>query len=568
MSYYSNVNPDLLRAIPLDRKRVLEAGCGSGRFAEAYRARNPDARYFGLELFEDAARDAARVMDQVVVGDIEKADVMAALDAARAGETFDALIFGDVLEHLREPWTVLSDLRARTAPGGVCVACIPNVSHWSLLQQQVKGQWTYADAGLLDRTHLRFFTRDSAIDMFRKAGWTVLDAAPRVLWPDKTEAALKAFAPVAEAFGVSPDNLRRDLSAFQWVIRAVNGPVPETTTVAALGMKKVAGVTEARIDHPLAALASIPGARVAWGAGTVSWPNQWPAGVFTLHRQFLNGGQQNVLVDNLIDKGWAIVSDIDDDPHHWSQFVDSNFRAYRGVHAVTVSTEPLAAMIRQWNPNVAVFPNAIAELPRIEAATPKSGQRLKVFFGALNRGPDWAGLSGAIIGAARALADRIEFVVVHDEAFFNALPAEVTKVFHPTLPHGAYMQALAGCDLALLPLADTPFNRLKSDLKFIECCAAGVVPICSPVVYGEAAEHLEIGVFAEAPADWERALTELAGDHVQVKARRERGLAYVTAKRMHAQQLPLRQAYYRDLMARRSDLETQRQARIAAMELA
>ena len=566
MAYYSNVNPELLRAIPLDRKRVLEAGCGTGRFAEAYLARNPDARYFGLELFEDAARDAAKVMDQVIVGDIEQDAVMAALDAARADETFDALIFGDVLEHLREPWTVLSDLRARTSPGGVCVTCIPNVSHWSLLVQQVQGQWTYADQGLLDRTHLRFFTRASAIEMFQKAGWTVLDATPRVLWPEKTDAAIKAFGPIAEALGVSPENLRRDLSAFQWVITAINGPAPQTTTVAALGMKKTAGVTEARVDHPLAALASLPGSRVAWGEGSVTLPRQWAPGVFLLHRQFLNGGPINTLVDNLIGQGWTITSDIDDDPHHWPQFVDSNFNAYRGVHAVTVSTEPLAAIIRQWNPNVAVFPNAIAELPKIEPATPKSGKRLKVFFGALNRGGDWAGLSGAIIASAKALADKIEFVVVHDEAFYKALPKEVTKTFHPTLPHAAYMEALAGCDVALLPLADTRFNRLKSDLKFIECCAAGAVPICSPVVYADAPEHLDIGVFATSPADWGKALRDLANDHDQVRARRERGLAYVKRQRMHAQQAPLRQAYYRDLAARRPELEAERKARLAALQ--
>lgn len=566
MAYSDDINPDLLKSIPLDRRRVLEVGCGTGLFAEAYRARNPDARYVGLEWFEDAARDAARLVDDIVVGDIETETVMAALDSARADDAFDAVIFRDVLQYLRDPWVVLSDLRARTGPGGVCVACVPNASHWALLEQQLKGQWPPAGANPADRRPPQLFTRASAIDMFQKAGWTVLEASPRIVSAEKTEAALKAFGPIAETLGVSSDNLRRDLSAFQWIIQAINGPVPEAITVAALGMKKIAGVTEARVDHPLAALASMPGARVSWGAGSVSLPRHWSPGVFMLHRQFLNGGHQSAMVDNLIDRGWTITSDIDDDPHHWREFVDSNFNAYRGVHAVTVSTEPLAAMIRQWNPNVTVFPNAIAALPRIEMATPKSGQRLKVFFGALNRGGDWAGLSEAIIAAAKTLAKTIEFVVVHDEAFYKALPEEVMKIFHPTLPHTAYMEALAGCDVALLPLADTPFNRLKSDLKFIECCAAGVVPICSPVVYGDAPEHREIGVFADSPDDWQRALIDLVSDPAQVRSRRERGLAYVKTQRMHAQQAPLRQAYYRDLMAQRPDLETQRKARIAALK--
>ncbi|ALL12862.1 methyltransferase domain-containing protein [Caulobacter henricii] len=564
MTFGNDINPDILKSIPLDRRHVLEVGCGNGRFAEAYRARNPDARYVGLELLDAKARDAASFVDSIVVGDVAAESVMAGLDQARANDTFDAVIFRGVLQDLNAPSAVLAGLRARTGRGGICVAGVPNVSHWALLQQQLKGEWPYVTADRANPVTPQLFTRVSAIKMFQMAGWTVLEASPFIISPEETEAAIRAFAPIAESLGVSSDNLRRDLSAFQWIIKAINGPPSETTTVAAIGMAKFAGVTEPRVDHPLAALASTPGSRVSWGAGSVNVPRHWPPGVFLLHRQFLNDGPLNRVVSGLIDRGWTITSDIDDDPHHWREFVESDFHAFRGVHAVTVSTEPLATMIRQWNPNVTVFPNAIAELPRIEATTPKSGPRLKVFFGALNRGGDWAGLSEAIIAAARSLADRLEFVVVHDEAFYKALPDEVTKVFHPTLPHADYMKALAGCDLALLPLADTPFNRLKSDLKFIECCAAGVVPICSPIVYGDTPEHLDIGVFADTPASWEKALRDLAADPGEVQARRERGLAYVRARRMHAQQVPLRQAYYRDLMAQRPELEAQRQARIAA----
>ena len=107
MSYYSNVNPDLLRQIPVTARRVLEIGCGSGALARAYRARNPDCAYFGVELFETVAREAEAAVDHVICGDIETAYVMARLDAARAGASFDTLIFGDVLEHLRDPWARL-----------------------------------------------------------------------------------------------------------------------------------------------------------------------------------------------------------------------------------------------------------------------------------------------------------------------------------------------------------------------------------------------------------------------------------------------------------------------------
>lgn len=564
-SYYGNINPDLLARIPLTAARVLEIGCGAGNLARAYLARNPGADYVGVELFPDAARQARECLRHVVVGDIEQPAVLAELDQARADEPFDVLIFGDVLEHLRDPWQTLAELRRRVAPGGLCLACIPNVAHWSVLQQLLRGRWDYAEAGLLDRTHMRFFTRATSLELFQQAGWSPLEAKARVLWPENTEAAVGMFAPLAAALEVPPDQLRRDLSALQWVVRAVNGPNPQVLSVVGVGLKNFAGIHEARLGHPLAALASLPTARAVSGAGGVRFPSGWGPGVLVLHRQFMT---EPAFIDHMerrIAQGWVVVTDMDDDPHHWKEFAASDFRAYRGVHAVTVSTEPLAEMMRQWNPHVRVFPNAILELPRVPATTPKQGQRLRLFFGALNRRKDWEPIQAAMLEASRQLGERVEWVVVHDRAVFDALPATLEKTFHPTLAHDQYMEVLASCDVALLPLLDTPFNRLKSDIKFIECCAAGVVPICSPVVYGERAEHGRIGVLAETPEQWARALLDLCGDLAGLEQRRRMGLDYVRRERMHVHQVGAREAYYRGLLADRTRLEAERKGRLASM---
>lgn len=564
MAYYTNVNSDLLARVPLDAQNLLEIGCGAGNFAQAFRARQPLARYVGVELFEAAAQAAGRIVDRIVCGDIERADALAELDGIGEGRAYDTLLFGDVLEHLRDPWLVLADLRTRMTDGGVCVACIPNVGHWSLVEQQLKGRWDYSNTGLLDRTHLRFFTLETAIELFRTAGWQFLDAYPRIIQPEQTAEAIRKFLPLADALGVAPQKLQRDLSAFQWVIRAVNGAAPSRTHVVGLGLPKRAGVTEARVDHPLAALSSLVRGRAVWGSGNLAIPADFRPGVFVSHRKFMNEPVFNGQVDNLIAKGWTIVSEIDDDPHHWAGYVESDFRAFRGVHAVTVSTEPLADMIRQWNPNVQVFPNAIFELPQVPASTPKQGARLRIFFGALNRGKDWAVVQEGILSAAATLGDRVEFVVVHERAIFDSLPDDIIKEFHPTLPHDAYMALLASCDVGLLPLEDTPFNRLKSDLKFIECCAAGVVPICSPPVYAKRPEHHAIGEFANSSNEWRNAIEKLCGAPELIAARRASGLDYVKGSRMHCHQVDERERYYRSLIARHAELEVQRQIRLAA----
>ena len=555
-SYDSNINHDVLRKIPVQSARVLEIGCGMGRLGQAFKARVPDCAYFGVELMHDAAQEARARLDGVLCANIEH-DVSRVRELA---ERFDALVLDDVLAHFQDPWRVLTELRSFMTPDGMCVACIPNVGHWRMVAELLQGKWRYADQGLLDKTHLRFFTLDTAVELFEKAGWTVLDALPRKLQPEETEAALKTLLPAAVAMGMSEEKARVNLTAFQWVIRAVNGPAPRVTTVAAVGSKKIAGVTEARVDHPMRSLATLPAAKVHWREGTLVLPEDAREGVLVLHRELLTDEKFQAQMEALIAKGWLLVLDMDDDPNHWSGYVDSDFYAFKAVHAVTVSTEHLADVIRPFNANVQVFANAIFELPVVKDAGP---QKLRVFFGALNRQPDWQAVMEGIVEAALSLKDRVEFVVVHDQAFHDALPAEVSKTFLPTLGIEQYTQTLATCDIALLPLNDTPFNRCKSDLKLIECAAAQVAVICSEVVYAKQAAHHTFASFATTADEWRDALLQLANDASLREDNIAKGLAYVKQERMHAQHSASRLAFYQGMLADKENLAAQRAARLA-----
>jgi len=560
LSYFTNVNPDLLERIPLTARAILEIGCGGGQLGAAYKMRNPHVFYCGVEINSTFGSAACNLIDQVVIGDIEQPESLAELDQIRGSILFDALILGDVIEHLRDPWKVLAVLRGRIQPGGAVVMCVSNVAYWSIITQLLKGRWDYTDAGLLDRTHLRFFTLETAGELLRRSGWQVLDARPRHFQPELTKSALETLLPVTRSLGVTDESAQRNLSTFQWVIRATNGPSANPVNIAAFALKKVAGVNEARIDHPLMALASLGNFRVVWGECGVNIPANWSPGIFILHRQFLNTNKLRNWVNSLIQQGWIIVSEIDDDPHLWKEFVASDFYAYRAVHAITVSTAPLAEMIRSWNPYVEVFPNAIFTLP--ERAT-RSDNRVRIFFGALNRAPDLAVIGDGLITAAKKLSQKIELVIVHERALFDQLPANLSKEFHPTLPYKKYLEVLSSCDIALLPLADREINRYKSDLKFIECCAAGVIPICSRRVYGESTEHQTIGVFAEKPEEWQRAIVEMVNNSEERSRRADLGLDYVKSERMHAYQIERRAAWYQSLVARREQLEVARRQRLA-----
>ena len=126
-----------------------------------------------------------------------------------------------------------------------------------------------------------------------------------------------------------------------------------------------------------------------------------------------------------------------------------------------------------------------------------------------------------------------------------------------------YKAVLHGCDIALLPLADTAFNRLKSDIKLIECCAAGVVPICSSTVYGDDPRNAAVSVMVDRPQAFADALAALIADLPRLAQLRAAGRAYVAAERMHAYQVQAREAFYRQVVQDRAALELQRRERMA-----
>lgn len=210
-------NPDLLRLIPLDAKRLVEVGCSSGALAREYKKLNSDCRYVGVECNPRYTNLAERYCDAVLALDIESVDDASFLDALAA----DCWIFGDTLEHLKDPWSLLARIRKSMPDGGSVVACIPNAQHWSMQARLCCGDLRYADSGLLDRTHLRWFTRQTIFQMFGDAGFRIIEGAPRIFNEPAREKILPAIKAMAASIGADPEMAANDALALQYVIRAV-----------------------------------------------------------------------------------------------------------------------------------------------------------------------------------------------------------------------------------------------------------------------------------------------------------------------------------------------------------
>lgn len=209
-------NPDLLRLIPQEASRLIEVGCSSGALAGAFKNLSPHCHYVGVELDPHYAELARRHCDQSLALDIESAHSSFWLQHADR----DCWIFGDTLEHLRDPWSVLGQIRRVIPQEGVVVACIPNAQHWSMQVRLSIGDFQYQEQGLLDKTHLRWFTRKTMFEMFGRTGFEVDAVVPRIFDEPNRARFLPLIEALAARAGADPKAAASDAMPLQYVLRA------------------------------------------------------------------------------------------------------------------------------------------------------------------------------------------------------------------------------------------------------------------------------------------------------------------------------------------------------------
>lgn len=207
-------------------KRVLDVGCDTGYLGEALAAFGNETS--GFEVNAATAEEARRKLVRVEVGDLETSDLV---DLFGRG-SFDIVVFGDVLEHLRDPLPVLRQARPLLAPGGSVLVSTPNVAHGDVRLALLKGQFNYTKLGILDETHTRFFTRQSLVDFFHDAGFVLVDLRRTRADLFNTEVGVREedFDPAVVA------QLRADPEAttYQFVARAVPDEAAAITSQQAL----------------------------------------------------------------------------------------------------------------------------------------------------------------------------------------------------------------------------------------------------------------------------------------------------------------------------------------------
>lgn len=164
--YYTHHRKDIISLIPPGTQKILEVGCGTGGTASELRKRGVQ-EIIGIEINEWAGEKAKTQFDRVIIGDVDE------VSKDMPNAYFDLILYSDVLEHLVDPWKTLASHKRLIKSKGYILLSIPNVRHWRVLYNLViRGRWSYRDeGGILDRSHLRFFTRYELLKMIYEVGY-------------------------------------------------------------------------------------------------------------------------------------------------------------------------------------------------------------------------------------------------------------------------------------------------------------------------------------------------------------------------------------------------------------
>jgi 2-polyprenyl-3-methyl-5-hydroxy-6-metoxy-1,4-benzoquinol methylase len=185
-------------------KRVLDVGCSSGYLSEPLSQRGNTL--VGIELDATAAGEAEHWCERVLVGDVET------MELPFEPGSFDVVLCGDVIEHLRNPGAALARLRPLLVPEGRLVVSTPNIANWAMRLSLLAGRWRYTDRGFLDRTHTHLFTRRTLVETIESAGYRIEKVDFSVPVPGDSDA--------LDLLGYSLGRIRPTVFAYQWVVTA------------------------------------------------------------------------------------------------------------------------------------------------------------------------------------------------------------------------------------------------------------------------------------------------------------------------------------------------------------
>lgn len=543
--------------LPPRAKHIVHFGCEDGMTASHFHRISPEVSYTGIS--EDLVPEKIPGVDTLLSGIPEEAG-----ESLLAGT--DCIIYeGSALSGLT---TELLERHASfLSPRGQMVMVLSNPAYLGHFLSALSGEGLPGDSGVtLARLQELLGRAGLAICQVRR----LLSHKDEKLWANtETQELLQA----AEAWQRARHLEENDPRSLGYLVRAVRKPDVRPLLVhSILGEELV--TARIRLREPHAFCMTEPG--VNYGDSRSGEPVSLTAMGNSYERKILIRQRMNYhtmeearrQIELLRKHDFLILFELDDNPVQWLEGYEKlDWMDLRGSHACQVSTPALAEIVRQYNPHVKVFRNELRELPPPREY--REDGPVTVFFGALNREEDWQEILPAINEAARKYGEGLRFRVLADKKFFAALETEHKEFLGDErycngdfVPYPVYCAALHSADISLLPLRDTEFNRMKSDLKFIESAGHGAAVLASPTVYEASVRDGDTGFLYRSPEEFAERLRLLVEDRPRRLKMAEEAYRYVAQERLLSRHYEERLAWYEELFARREELDRELLARL------
>lgn len=503
--------------------RVLEVGCSAGYFGAMLKAAGHHVT--GVEPDEKSASKAATLLDEVFCGFVED------FFKINPDRQFDVITFGDVLEHITNPESVLVLAKKYLKPDGRVIISVPNVGHACVRAMLRQGDWTYSELGILDRTHVRFFTKKELVNLLRTTGFKIESL-------QSVQLTLQAAADLCKLSintQVDKEKLAEDwddtLEDFQYVISAANGENsaeqldllsrPHVMKIIILADEPRSTLTRIRLIEPLHRLVSAKGyqLRIKKFASFCDDDLCW-ADVFVVQR----GSTRKALevAHDIKSAGKPFIYEIDDLltdipdflPHHGGYVKNREkiFECMNLASAVTVTTPKLGRTLNLATSKYFVCPNYARALNDAPFAVSEAhGDVVTLVLASSDKV-----LIDFVLEPIRSLqakfGEKLKLIVVGPIGE-RIRSAGIFAEFHDLLSYDDFNKFMRGLSnpIGVIPLDDSIFSSCKSPVKYFDYTTAGMPVICSNV-----SPYMDVicsgvdGMLVEnTTEDWVNRLTDL-----------------------------------------------------------
>ncbi|NYE56885.1 glycosyltransferase [Carboxydothermus ferrireducens] len=211
IDYYHNERPEIVSLVEPYAKKILDVGCAAGLLGRKLKNERPGTIVYGVEINRDIAKEAEQYLDKVLVGDIyEKINEL-------PDRFFDTIILADVIEHLNVPEVIIKKLKSKLAHNGEFIIGVPNFRHWSIIMKILFGDLSYEEAGIMDKTHLRIFTKYIIYNMMKNLNLEVIKISKIVvpLEANQKEILIKLLG----AFALDVRSFAADIDTYQYIYK-------------------------------------------------------------------------------------------------------------------------------------------------------------------------------------------------------------------------------------------------------------------------------------------------------------------------------------------------------------